>query len=163
MLKVASSTFSLLSCSANKNMLFMTLWQLMQLTNGHHRHFAEPRTCLYCIHAHGHLYLSWTSANWPYSAWSVRSFENFEVFTEHKYEFVSVSELTLGLRATPFKISSSTLCSGPSIKVQSEFGDRHPKIEVPQNPVRSGKTCIKTPPRSVQLTFNFLKMNQQKK
>lgn len=31
----------------------------------------------------------------------------------------SVSELTLGLRATPFKISSSSFSSGPSIKVQT--------------------------------------------
>lgn len=36
---------------------------------------------------------------------------------------MSVSELTLGLRATPFKISSSSLSSGSFIKVQSAYAN----------------------------------------
>lgn len=61
---------------------------------------------------------------------------------------MSVSELTLGLRATPFKISSSSLSSGSAIKVQSAFannflGNDH-NTEAPQNLDRTYQTYIKT-------------------
>ncbi|XP_048045786.1 smoothelin isoform X5 [Megalobrama amblycephala] len=72
------------------------------------------------------------------------------------------TELTLGLRATPFKVTSSSLSSGSSVKMETEpislVGESVSEMahEVPVLPNGSSMTSIKTEVQSEKLTTEKL-------